>query len=348
MKGLGRFVFTVGKWLLLALFLVEAFCFLIVVLTNLVVFGAVWEGGRVNYDPYALFLDRDGVRSTAHNPVGAEAKHARRFWMFGGSTTRCSDLPEGDSIASRLALRLNGPGSRQPVVVTNYGQDAFNSLLETKYLQKLLIEAPAPPDLVIFYDGANDCAYFNQFRTAHGHYGYRRVQGPIESYGRSLFGLFKALVAAWHTSYTKEMHDRWHYGMVALQADDPDLQEMVAATVKRYDHVRRLAACYGADFVLFWQPLLWIETGEVAADLREQEKHLAVKADRFLKVRENFTVIYDALAAGLQERPYFVDFRNRLCARRQAVYMPDGVHLKAYGNDLVAQAMVQALRARGW
>ncbi len=86
------------------------------------------------------------------------------------------------------------------MVVTNFGENTFNSVLEIKYLQKLLMKSTRRPDLIIFYDGANDCIYFNQYRNPDAHYGYRSLQGPIESYRQTHFGLLKPLVAALYAS----------------------------------------------------------------------------------------------------------------------------------------------------
>jgi len=182
-----------GKWILLSLIGVEIFSFLLISFTNLVLFGTLWEGSQAYYDAYALFLNAEGVQPTLHNPPESESdtagKQPRRLWLFGGSTMRGGWVQPGETIASYLAEMVNRPENLEKMVVTNYGENSFNSLLETKYLQKLLIDTDRPPDLVIFYDGANDCAYFNQYRTPQAHYAYRRVQGLIESYRKSYFSL---------------------------------------------------------------------------------------------------------------------------------------------------------------
>ncbi len=60
------------------------------------------------------------------------------------------------TIASFLAKELNSNSTEFRFTVVNFGTNSFNSLLESKYLQKELIENPDRPDVVIFYDGAND------------------------------------------------------------------------------------------------------------------------------------------------------------------------------------------------
>jgi hypothetical protein len=349
MKKIRRFLLIFLKWLLLAVVAVEVCCFLIITTSNYLLFGQAFEGSRVHYDPFTLFLNDQGPRPTAHNPAVPGGSNHRTIWMFGGSALRGDPTMRGESasvdatIPSYLAGLLNRPGSPQPCTVLNFGENSYNSLMETKYLQKLLIESPKPPDLIIFYDGANDCTYFAQHRTPYGHYGYRRLQAAVENYRKSFFGLLKPLNAAVYSSFTKEFYDKLMQVAVPLEPGDPALKSMVDMTARRYDHVRKLAGCYGARFLLVWQPIHWVETGEVAPQVREQERRLGIQGERFLAIRQNFSVVYRALEQKLQEQPFFINFQNVLCPRKTLVYAPDGVHLKAAGNEMVARELARVL-----
>ena len=232
--------------------------------------------------------------------------------------------------------------------LTNYGENSFNSLLETKYLQKLLIETDKPPDLIIFYDGANDCSYFNQYRTPQAHYGYRRLQGLIESYRRSYLSLFKPLNDALFSSFTLELFDRFRQTMVAVHPENPVPQEFVAENGKRYEHVQKLAGAYGAKFLLVWQPILWVENAEVDPLVKEKEQVLNIMGAKFSKVRENLATTYDMLSGSLKDKPYFVDFRNALTSRTAPLYEADGVHLQPVGNKMMANRLAEVLKAKGW
>ena len=305
MKKLLRFLLTWLKWLVLTAAAVEVLCFLFVTASNYLIYGHAFEGSRVSYDPYALFLNDEGPRPTAHNPATPAGPNHHTIWMFGGSTMR-SDRGSADAtIPSYLAASLNRPGRPFSCTVVNFGENSFNSLMETKYLQKLLIESPAPPDLVIFYDGANDCSYFAQHRTPYGHYGYRRLRAAIENYRHSFFGLLKPLNAALYSSFTKELYDKMMQVAVPLEPGAPELRNLAALTEKRYEHVRKMAGCYGAGFLLIWQPILWVETGQVAPQVREQEQKYSIQGERFLSVRHNFTVVYQALAESCRISPTF-------------------------------------------
>ena len=346
MKKILRLCFTSLKWLVLFAVTLEVFSFLVVTAGNYLVYGHYYEGSRVRYDPYALFLSVEGPRPTANNPAGPGGPDRCIVWMLGGSTMRGSTDFDDRTIPSYTAALLNRPGGPFPCTVMNYGENSFNSLIETKYLQKLLIESPSPPGLVVFYDGANDCSYFAQHRTPFGHYGYRRLRAAIENYRNSLFGLLKPLNAAVYASFTKELYDKLMQVVVPLDPDDPELKAMVDLTERRYDHVRKLAESYGAGFLLIWQPFLWVETGDVDPRVREQEEKLNIQGARFLAVRKNFTVVNRALKERLRGKPYFVDFQDILVSRRQLVFKSDGVHLQDAGREMVAGELARLLEAR--
>ncbi len=352
MKRFFKIFLNVLKWALLTAVGVEIFCFLVITATNLMVLNQPWEGSAANYDAYAIFLNAEGVRPTLHNPAetspGADGRGPKRLWLLGGSTMRGGwKIQPGETIPSYLAEILNQSGNPDKVEVTNYGENSFNSLLETKYLQKLLIKAAKPPDLIIFYDGANDCAYFNEYRAVQAHYGYRRLQGLIESYRRSYLSLLKPLYSALYSSSTLEVYDRFRQTMVAVHPENPIPKEFVAETGQRYEHVQKLAGAYGAQFLLVWQPILWVEKGEIDPQVKAKERELSIMGSKFSEVRENFATTYDMLAGSLRDKPYVVDFRNALTSRTAPVYKADGVHLKPNGNRMVAARLAAMLQARG-
>jgi lysophospholipase L1-like esterase len=341
-----RLIVSALKLLVVAVVAIEVLAFLLISASNYLLCGQVREGDRVRYDPYALFLNLKGPRATANNPPDMAAP-VKTAWLLGGSTMWGATDRDDRTIASYLARSLNRAG-RHPVRVVNFGEISFNSLLETKYLQKLLIEnSPSAPDLVIFYDGANDCTYFAQHRTPYGHHGYRRLQAMVEGYHRSFFGLLKPLNAAIYSSFTRELYDKFRQVSVPLAPDPESLEKLVAMTAQRYEHVRKLAGCYGAQFLLFWQPILWVETAPIVPEVKAKELGLMVMGERFLAVRHNMAFTYEAMARRLQGEAYFVNFQNVLCPRTEPAYQPDGVHLLDRGRELVAGEMGRVLEERG-
>jgi len=337
---------VVFKCLIATVIFVEVFSFLVVITSNYWIYGQLRDGERVHYDPYILFQTDGYPRPTHHNPPMPEPGKTKILWLFGGSTMAGATDYDDRTIPSFLAASLNEEKPLVPAYLTNYGEPSFNSLMETKYLEKVLIENPIRPDIIIFYDGANDCTYFAQTREPEGgHLGYSKVKGLIESYQRSFFGLFKPLNAAIYASFSKELYEKIRQGVLPIAADSPDLQRFVDVAEKRYDFVNETAAKRGVKFLLIWQPTWWAETDQIAPSVkRKEDKNIVI--GRFFALRHNFTVINNALVARLKNKPYFIDFQNILCPRTEPTYQDDGIHLEDGGRKMVAQRMSRLLKER--
>jgi len=342
-----RLIFRMVLWLAIAAVCVEAACFGAITLLNAIIYDNLREGPRAAYDPYALFLQQDGIWPTMGIAQAEKPEDNRIVWFFGGSTMRAGNSPFDTSIPSYVATALNAVPGPVRYNCFNFGVNSFNSLLETKYLQKLLIEFPIRPNLVVFYDGANDANYFSLYKNPYGHEGMDRVQGLLESYFKTPIGILKPLCAAWYASFTREMYSKLAYSMTPLDPDSPLLQEYVDLTVKRYDHVAKVTAAYGSQFLLFLQPLYWGETCLNMNPAVHQEEETTILGRRsFPHVRQNVLIVYEALEKALAARPYFVNLQNALCSRTAPAYTPDGVHQTESGREGVAQAMLPILRDR--
>jgi lysophospholipase L1-like esterase len=338
MKRLFQWLFFGLKWLIGGLIFLEVASFLVICLSNYWIYGQLRDGELVHYDPYALFLE--GVRPTFNNPPSG--KNILTFWFFGGSSMRGATNHDERTIPSLLARVWNQEEPKLPAAMINLGEDGFNSLMETKYLQKVLIEKKAPT-VIVFYDGANDSAYFAQHRTPDAHQGYERVRGMIEDYHRSLFGLLKPLNAAMWSSFTRELYDKFRQGVIRIEPNSPTLRQFVDSCEKRYDFINRITASFGSKFLLIWQPCWWTETEPVAKQVRQKEDLILGKRST---LRYNFMVTYQALVERLQKKPYFISFQNILCSRTEPVYQPDGIHLQDAGRKLVARRLDQTLKER--
>lgn len=345
MKALFKAVFFCIKWAVIIALGVELLSFAVVAGSNLVLYGKLREGSVVFYDPYTIYLNIEGQKPTSSPPEKLVPRE-HVVWMFGGSTMRGATEDPSKTIASVLSDQLNKDLDDRKIVVENFGENSFTSLLEVKYLQKQLIENSKKPDTIVFYDGANESSYFAQYRDVYAHHGIRRLRGLIESYFKSFFGMFKALNAAVRASFTKELYDKVMLVQVKVEPNSPQLNEFVDKTLQRYDYVQRTAECYGADFYLFWQPAYWIESSPVADDVQEKEKNLLIHADSFAATKWNFQTVNQALYDKLKVRPYFHDLRNVLTARGDTTYKPDGVHLNDRGRSMVGDAMAQVMTPR--
>lgn len=96
---------------------------------------------------------------------------------------------------------------------------------------------------------------------------------------------------------------------------------MVDLTEQRYDFVNKVTKCYGAEFLLIRQPMVWVEDCLVREAVKAKEKGIVIDSDRFAIVRGNFSTPYKALSEQLKAKPYFLSFQSVLCPRTDAAYL---------------------------
>lgn len=348
MKRVFATAWKIVKWTVLGVLCLEALSFAVITTTNWIIYGNLREGPKAVYDPYALFLMGNGVWPTAFCAVAdCHPELSKVIWFFGGSTMRASAAPYSHSIPSLVAKALNATDKPYAFNCFNFGVNSFNSLLESKYLEKQFIEFPIRPNLVVFYDGANDANYFALQKTPYAHEGRERVQGVIESYYKSGLGILKPLDAAFFASFTRELLQKLLYTATPVAPDSPELAAFVDLTVKRYDFIDRLCAAEGAAFLLALQPVYWVETCPTSDPaVAAQEKAAILGRKTFPHVRENFMTVYAALEKALAGKPYFLNLRDTLCGRNAPVYTPDGVHNTDAGREGITAALLPAIRAR--
>lgn len=69
------------KLIIISLLMLELTCFLVISVSNYMIYGEIREGGRVYYDPPTLFLDAEGVRPTANHPNPTDPKPLTTIWV---------------------------------------------------------------------------------------------------------------------------------------------------------------------------------------------------------------------------------------------------------------------------
>jgi hypothetical protein len=99
------------------------------------------------------YVNIDGWDRRTFRPPGVADGQAPVLWMFGGSTTWGEGQRDDFTIASHLARIADREGV--PLLVRNYGQRGWTHFQEMILFEQLLAEGP-PPDLAVFYDGANE------------------------------------------------------------------------------------------------------------------------------------------------------------------------------------------------
>ncbi len=338
-RTIGVFAARSVKWLVFAVVAIELAGMAAIFIAGLILRGELAWSTEVAYDPYSLFVTVTGNKLTVNNSVGSDPADNRTVWMFGGSTMwgHCSNE---FTIPSQTAKALNAENKPVRYTIVNYGIPSFNSILETKLLQKLLIERSQYPDIIVFYDGANDANEFAVKQHKYAHYGLRRMKSVVDASRAGTFGFLRPVHAFIGASYTLELYHRLMWLAAPIDKDSEALREYVRLTEYRYDYVDRISRCFGARFILVWQPLWWAQSCKGSGndgpliDLSETP-------------RRNLKVSYEALRARLGAKPYFTDFSAALCDHDPgATYLRDGVHLTDHGRAIVAARMAEIIERR--
>jgi lysophospholipase L1-like esterase len=111
-----------------------------------------WKSSPMS-SPY-LNVDQQGDRVTWNKPSRNDRPTLSVF-AFGGSTTWGYGVRDDYTLASLLAKRL-AEKTDYKVEVLNYGQMGYVTTQEVLLLYQLLAQGMRP-DVVVFYDGINDC-----------------------------------------------------------------------------------------------------------------------------------------------------------------------------------------------
>lgn len=122
---------------------------------------------RYDYAPFVQFrpapvdtrfvnIRRAGFRETTGDSGWPPASPALNVFVFGGSTTLGSGLPDAQTIPARIEALLRD-SLDAPVHVYNFARGAYYSSQELALLTQLLRDGRVP-DVAIFVDGLNDFA----------------------------------------------------------------------------------------------------------------------------------------------------------------------------------------------
>jgi hypothetical protein len=263
----------------------------------------------------------DGHRATWTPPQGASCAPLE-IWTFGGSTMFGEGQRDDYTIASWLARTAWADGI--PLEVINFGQLGDPLWIEVRRLEEALGTTSDQPDLVIFYDGANEVIT----RIALNEEG-RAAEQTFVSYLDS--GLFLQLDRFLRPVY------RFMTESDALAVEEPltarlDANQVAALAARQYRLAlasgRRLVADEGLDAVWFNQATTWttpLPAEQVAAsDVRERFGR-AVTAAYLQELPEGVVDLAEMFADAPEPVFYDTAHTNELGARRVAEAMWDEV-----------------------
>lgn len=269
----------------------------------------------------------EGLRKTIKSP----AEGAKKVFMFGGSTLWGSGATDAQTIPSQLQ-KLLGPDYD----VYNFGESGFVSTQELNYLLLRLAKGDRP-DIVIFYDGAND-TYTGAYSPAvprdphelrqHWKTESNQPAWPVRlllesNYGRLARRLGQAgsgSDSAWDTQIEK--HIEQNAGLIMA---------LYNAHIRQ---VRALAREYGFKAYFFWQPIVF--AGEKPL-LPYEQTFVDDASSTWVKASR---VVYAKAAVTLngREKQGVFNISDAFADTREPLYW-DWCHLGARGNALIAKRM---------
>ena len=333
-KAVRLFILFVGL-----LVFVESLSFGVVITVNYIPFGKPYELGSVRYNPSTTFIRENIPRATENNRLADDPSDNRLIWFFGGSTTWSHTQEDARTLPSLVLQELNKNKERIRFSAVNFGMKAFNSLQEEGYLHQMLAGRNDRPDLVIFYDGANDAIYLSQCRDIRGHYGFRRIRALVESRPGGFLGLFRPLNAYIRASYMKELWDKLRQVAVPLQEESGLLAEYGKVLEKRYDYIHRVAWAHEARFLMFLQPIRYVSGPASTPEAAEGRSGPINRLAAMSMLSFNYQNVYRRIRNSLDGKPYFHDLSSCLDFGPRGAYQDDGIHLTDQGRQEVARAM---------
>jgi lysophospholipase L1-like esterase len=288
-------------------------------------------------------IDEEGIRHTWNGTNKEESTKSFRIFMFGGSTMWGSGARDEETIPSFLAKTLRECGLSAEV--TNFGIGGYITTQEVISLLREL-QRRNMPDLVVFYDGANDV--FSTFQN-------KGMAGiPQNEYNRQReFNLLRpemirrlqkeALLETFLNSSTYQilrsllrrvtgrdlLHVEWNPSVY------PPLNQVASEVVRVYDWnitlVRTLGQAYGFKTLFYWQPIV---------STKDKPTQYEQEIAQGVSLGDYYEATTTMLKAQLSEVDTFHDI-SRVFNGDPKPYFVDTVHMTGGGNEIVARRMLK-------
>ncbi len=294
---------------------------------------------RKRYNPFVVWrtapfqgetinIDANGIRKT---PGSVDSASSYRVFVFGGSTILGFGSPDWGTIPAYLLedLKPNFPA----VSVTNFGELGWVSTQSVILLIRQL-QSGKVPNLVIFYDGANEALSAIDDGHAGDHAGRQRIAMQLE---HPMAGALLDSSLAKFLLPRIEGIERRSRRMVP---DDRLAKDVVDTYLSNYRTVEALASQYGFKFRFFLQPIILTSRKPLTAEERRMIPEMEYTAPG---VPDLITKVYKMVGA---DAPRLKNLRllNGVFDAREPQLWVDWCHVTPEGNKIVADAIVDALR----
>jgi lysophospholipase L1-like esterase len=292
---------------------------------------------REPYSGIFININQEGLRNTIFETGGNDKANKKvRIFMFGGSTIWGTGARDEFTIPSLVGSELSKRGLN--VEVLNFGELGY---VNTQELIRLYLEFRRKnlPDLVVFYDGANDMfsAYqqrlagnpqnesnrVNEFNATKG--------GRKKSMKLFLDSLMTFSFARFVTGFIDRKIKINNY---TEQETDKLASETVDIYFENVNLISYLEGKYGFKTLFYWQPIIFNKL-----NLSQYEQKEAEKVDY---QRQFVTAVRDKIRENqLSEKSAKVhDISDIFEDLRKPVFL-DLCHISEYGNSVVANRIAK-------
>lgn len=288
---------------------------------------------RAPFESPHINVDGRGLRKTWQQPAGEGRRPT--VLMFGGSAVWGTGARDDFSIPSLVAKRLAEAGT--PARVVNWGESGYVSTQELIALQ-LALRDGARPDVVVFYDGANDIVAAAQLgeagapqnesnRTAEFNLRHpRRLWAAISTTIRSVL-LRLSLVRAIRSAAAAIRG-----GNEATPPDGTPVRDAVQAHHANMSIAGALGQSYGFSCLSYWQPTVFDKKTRSTYEEQERAKQRPLEP-----LFAEASVVRHALATNTTS-PTVRDLGPVVAGLETPLFI-DWVHTAEDGNRLVAEVI---------
>jgi len=291
-------------------------------------------------------IDEQGIRVTP----GADCKAGSfKLFAFGGSTMWGTGSPDWATIPAYLqsGIKMMKDG---PVCVVNFGESGFTS---TQSVIELLVQLQAGnvPDAAIFFDGPNDV--YVAYQSGRADVTENNDQLAAR-FNRKEMGEKNPVIALLElsslrklaVSLVSKLRPEGQRAPKVLTyetkgVDPTNLSNSVVHTyLSNYNIVEGVAQRYGFKFLFFWPP--YIGVGNKPLTPAELELKRAVDP----ALAKLYLLTYRDIERLAPKRKNLF-YLGQIFDGHEPLLWLDEVHVTPVGNELIAQQMLQVLKARG-
>lgn len=294
---------------------------------------------RKDYEGHYINV-KDGDRKTYK--ASTNSSPTVLVYAFGGSTMWGSGARDDYTIPSYLAKFSEQDDI--PVEVKNFAETGFVNWQDVIRLAELCAEGKIP-DLVIFYEGANDVAaklqtpYLNRvhqnlsdWQERHGNW---RRHDDIPHEVREWFQKH-SLVHKVGRRLGRKLQKR--RAVETILSPEPErIKQLADEIVTTYGEnavfVQKLARAYGFKAWFFWQPLLLTKEEPTEEESNYQETDFGGL----------LSAVYRAATKEIRSQDFAIDLSDAFDDHIRTIYI-DWAHVSELGNQIIANKMYEYIQ----